>query len=190
MKKIFTLSAICIIGSILFSACKSNTSITKRHYRDGYYITHNKGKQAATNNEEEKNVRKNTKKQVYNPLPGVNQNQNPAYEVENKFAIINTNVVASKEKTKTKIISKQPVSYKTKIIETLAAHISNKSPLQKIAVADSDRDGLSLFWIIILIILILWAVGFLAGGFGLGGLIHLLLVIALVLLILWLLRII
>ncbi|HWY38270.1 MAG TPA: DUF5670 family protein [Bacteroidia bacterium] len=39
-------------------------------------------------------------------------------------------------------------------------------------------------------ILILWAIGFLAGGFGLGGLINLLLLVALILLILWLLRII
>ncbi|NNM94984.1 MAG: lmo0937 family membrane protein [Bacteroidia bacterium] len=53
----------------------------------------------------------------------------------------------------------------------------------------SRGDGLSLFWLIILIILIVWAIGLLAGGFGLGGLINILLVIALILLILWLLRI-
>ncbi len=49
-----------------------------------------------------------------------------------------------------------------------------------------DVAGLSLFWVVILVILILWLVGFSAG---VGDLINLLLVIALVLLILWLLGI-
>ncbi len=51
-------------------------------------------------------------------------------------------------------------------------------------------EGLSLIWIVILVLLILWAAGLLGGGWGLGGLINVLLVIALILLILWLLRII
>lgn len=49
-------------------------------------------------------------------------------------------------------------------------------------------SDLSLLWIVIIILLVLWALGLIAGNFG--GLIHLLLVIALILLILWLLRII
>jgi hypothetical protein len=60
--------------------------------------------------------------------------------------------------------------------------------VNKLPVAD-DRDGLSLFWVVILVIIILWAIGFFAG-WGTGGLINLLLVVALILLILWLLRII
>ncbi|MBK6834313.1 MAG: lmo0937 family membrane protein [Bacteroidetes bacterium] len=54
----------------------------------------------------------------------------------------------------------------------------------------SSGDGLSLLWIVILVLLILWALGLISGGFGLGGFINILLVIALILLILWLLRII
>lgn len=53
--------------------------------------------------------------------------------------------------------------------------------------AGSDDDGLSLFWIIILIVLILWLLGFISGNFG--GIINLLLIIALILLILWLLKV-
>jgi len=52
-----------------------------------------------------------------------------------------------------------------------------------------EHEGLSLFWIVILILLILWAIGLASGGFGIGGLINVLLVIALVLLILWLLEV-
>jgi Flp pilus assembly protein TadB len=50
------------------------------------------------------------------------------------------------------------------------------------------RDGdLSMFWIVILIILLLWLLGFVLN---IGALVHLLLVVALILLILWLLGII
>jgi len=51
---------------------------------------------------------------------------------------------------------------------------------------NTDGHGLSFFWIVILVVLIIWALGL---GFGLGGLINVLLVIALVLLILWLLEV-
>lgn len=60
--------------------------------------------------------------------------------------------------------------------------------LKNISSPEPREDGLSLLWIIIVVILILWALG-LIGGYG-GSLIHLLLVIALILLILWLLGII
>lgn len=56
--------------------------------------------------------------------------------------------------------------------------------------APTDDEALSLLWIVILVLLVVWALGLAGGGWGLGGLINILLVIALVLLILWLLRII
>jgi hypothetical protein len=61
---------------------------------------------------------------------------------------------------------------------------------EKISPSASSDDALSLLWIVIVIILILWLLGFALGGLGLGGAIHILLVIALILLILWLLGII
>ena len=60
----------------------------------------------------------------------------------------------------------------------------------KKAMHGSNDEALSLIWIVILVVLLLWLLGFIAGGFGLGPFIHLLLVIALILLILWLLRVI
>ncbi|MDH4471143.1 MAG: DUF5670 family protein [Fluviicola sp.] len=56
--------------------------------------------------------------------------------------------------------------------------------------ARNSEGGLSLFGLVILILVILWLVAVLSGGWGLGGLIHVLLIVALILLILWLLRII
>jgi hypothetical protein len=52
---------------------------------------------------------------------------------------------------------------------------------------EESEDGLSLFWIVILILLLLWLFGYIILS---GGLINLVLALALVLLILWLLRII
>jgi hypothetical protein len=54
----------------------------------------------------------------------------------------------------------------------------------------NDHEGYSLLWVVVVLLLILWALGFLAGGIALGGLIHVLLVLALILFILWLLHII
>jgi hypothetical protein len=51
----------------------------------------------------------------------------------------------------------------------------------------NNDDGLSVLWVVVLVLLILWAVGL--WGFNLGGLINILLVIALILLILWLLQV-
>jgi hypothetical protein len=73
--------------------------------------------------------------------------------------------------------------------------MAEKSPLkkkldnQKMKARASSGEALSLFWIVILILLLLWAIGVISGGWGLGGVIYILLVIALILLILWLLRI-
>src|SRR3990167_5281695 len=80
-------------------------------------------------------------------------------------------------------------SSSTRLAEKMKMRVSDDQSAQS-GSAVHDGDGLSLFGIIILIILILWLVGAISGGWGLGGLIHILLVIALILLILWLLRII
>lgn len=61
----------------------------------------------------------------------------------------------------------------------------------KIALPTRERrSDLSLLWIVIVIVLIIWLVGWSLGGFGLGSFIHILAIIVLILLILWLLKII
>ena len=68
-------------------------------------------------------------------------------------------------------------------------HQIGLSNLHKSTMSSSD-EGHSLLWIVVVVLIILWALGIISGSFGLGVLINLLLVIAFVLLILWLLRII
>ncbi|HXB40806.1 MAG TPA: DUF5670 family protein [Bacteroidia bacterium] len=191
MKKLITFSVICIMAGILLSSCKSNISIAKRHYNDGYYIAHSKGKQTVSSTKEEnKVVQLKIRKPVYSVFPQTTQSVPNLYA--NSTTTNNTTLVASNEKKIAKAISHaitfKPVKHKAVITTNSVMQIKNMHETKKM-VSDGGRDGLSLFWLVILIILILWAVGFLAGGFGLGGLINLLLLVALILLILWLLRI-
>jgi hypothetical protein len=82
---------------------------------------------------------------------------------------------------------------KKKTLHTIATAnhrpaVFTTKPLTHLSTGNGD-EARSLFWIVILVLLILWALGIISGSFGLGILFNLLLLIALILLILWLLRI-
>jgi len=167
-------------------------SITKRHYNNGYYIAHTKGKQSVNTSKEEVVLAK-TKKSLYVIH---NETKTISGYSQGNIAADNNVIVASNEnrnKTEVHLKAKQSLHQKTAIAVTPVMQVKSVLSDRKKVSADvsaDERDGLSLFWIVILVILILWAVGFLAGGFGLGGFINLLLLVALILLILWLIRII
>jgi len=193
MKKIITFSTICIIASIFFSSCSSNLSVAKRHFNNGYYVAYSTSKQVVhTPKEEEKLLQNKTRKPLYSLQNKTEQNAIEEYSDQSTTG--SSDVVASNENTQHKAIpqrsTKQALKQKIKIIENTSPKIKHVFfKTQEIHSVSSDNEGLSLFWLVILVILILWALGLLAGGFGLGGLINLLLLIALILLILWLLRI-
>ena len=193
MKKLITFSAVCFIASILFSSCSSNLSIAKRHFNNGYYIAYSNGKQAVhTPKEEEKVVQTKIIQPLYSVQNKIEQNTIVGYSDQSALAG-NNDIVASNGKVKHKSISqrtiKQALKQKIKFFEDPTLEITNTQfETNKVRSDSSDNEGLSLFWVVILIILVLWALGF--WGFGLvSGLINLLLLIALILLILWLLRI-
>lgn len=146
-----------------------------------------------TTTEEEKVVQTNTKESFYAAKNTTEQNSIDEHS-DQSIITGNNEIVANNDKSLHKTISKrnikQALEQNSRIIEypvTQSKHSLFEK--NKIGSSASDKDGLSLFWVVILVLLILWALGFLTGGFGLGGLINLLLVIALILLILWLLRI-
>jgi len=183
MKKLITFSTICLIASLLLSSCKTAT-LAKRHYTKGYYLAHTKGKtQGSAASKEEKKIQPEIKKNLYTQSAPAGQN-------------IEVNPVQIAAKTE----NANPFSAPAPKVETAAKHTvlnietpayqAKKQVSRILNQSHSREDGLSLFWIIILILLILWAIGFLAGGLGLGGLFNLVLLIALILLILWLLRVI
>ncbi len=162
----------------------------KRHYNNGYYISHNNGKHPLTVLNDERKI---VKSSHINTLQEGQALQKE--ETDKKTTDETGTLIVSNEKQPHKTYAKQHVkrlqAIQAKIVEKRAAQIKRiVFETKKSNNSSPQRDELSLFWIIILVILILWALGLLAGGFGLGGLINLLLLVALVLFILWLLRLI
>jgi hypothetical protein len=179
-----------ILLMLFLASCSkfTNTSITKRHYRPGYYIAGtNELKHAIrpavnprslwTGNKEQKDVvaAENAVSSEKTALaPDQGEHENPKTEPRKK--VRKSAVPLSNEDYYT-----LPVKGKELGKTRNPYEIRNAKPLVR------DDDALSLIWILIVIILIVWLIGFLLD---VGNLIHILLIVALILLILWLLRII
>jgi hypothetical protein len=183
MKKIITYTMLCLIAILLLPSCKGKMGITKRHYTKGYYVSHTKGKNNAVAS---KTLPKNVGSDNISSMSVLS-----TVAKENKTELVpqpKENTMASAFSVKKENTNLTPMpAYKN---TTIAKPITEFKKLVLIPrTSAGDGEGLSLFWIVILVIVLLWAFGFLAGGFGLGGLINILLVVALILLILWLLRV-
>jgi len=194
-----------IVAGIIFCSCATNSvSVTKRRYRDGYYVEYGKGRhnrvQAPEVKEEPHALAPAIAKE-----PSAKATSSPSRTPGKTLAPA---AAAVKEKTCTQgkkdaarsaeKLKKDPRP-RTDLSNALAPlRVASEDPFSALnrhlatqpAPGPHSDEALSLIWIIILVVLILWLLGYLGGGWGIGGAIHLLLVIALVLLILWLLRII
>jgi hypothetical protein len=191
MKKLITSIAICLITAILLSACSTSGAFTKRRYTRGYYISHQHARHnTSVNPTVEKGVQQTSQvasvKNAENPA--VKQTSGSFAESVSKSGKMAQASSLTKRKTANRYV-KNPVSVNSLEIMVRESFKRSNSTLDVAKPMASDADALSLFWVVIIIILILWLLGVLTGGWGLGGLIHLLLIIALILLILWLLRI-
>jgi hypothetical protein len=180
MKNLYLSLIICILAGLILPSCRSSVSVKKRHYTSGFYFARNSSRQAATGLHEQKK-------------PGA---PSAKPKEKNEHASLGVNpitygkdLVASAEHN-TKGRSKPPVIKRKPFELTFAPQKTHHVRLiqKKKTPVSSEQEGLSLFWVVILVLLILWALGII-GGFTLGGLIYILLVVALILLILWLLRI-
>lgn len=175
----------CVVASILLTSC----SIAKRHYTSGYYVSHSSDKQASAMMQEQ-TAQKKTTPSLY-AIQNINEGNNLDGGSTQSQVPENGVITASNKQEANNIKTVQSSKHATN--KLILSPVKRNSPLfsaKKTTTSMVSEDGLSLFWILILILLILWALAFLTGGWGLGGLIYILLVVALVLLILWLLRII
>lgn len=195
MKKNITLNIISFLAIIIMSACGSYSDITKRQYTKGYYVSHTKSKHKAVAVVKEKKINhpKIGEVVISKPLNEVTkENFATAASIENPTADTKTLVASSSKKPivfNTHIVSKQPLK-SSPTFKIFPTKENKHSIFRKKSMVMHDGDGLSLFWIVIVVLIVLWALGLLGGGFGLGAFINILLLIALILLILWLLRII
>ncbi|MBA3664888.1 MAG: hypothetical protein H0W61_11870 [Bacteroidetes bacterium] len=196
MKNLFKLFILITTVSILLSSCKS--SLTKRHYRNGYFVQHS-NKPANIKSRDSKDVKQqlvSVSPHTVNVIPEekvlANAEKTPFIN-KIKFDKVSLPSLSSNpaNRSLTKQADKVQSSHETGNIENHTAknNIGNAKTLS--ASGDGDGDARSFFWTIILVLLIIWLVLiFLGDGFVVGSLINLLLLVALILFILWLFRVI
>ena len=200
MKNLIKFSTILITASILFSSCESNLAITKRHYNKGFYIDYTKNSSKEITPKSSGNIAQAPATTTINNLQSApkqnNVQVNPIQRIAEKSRAALVSMKKMLPKISLKPVTKQNLTNRTDVTEGSSLEntstINNSLRMNDSITDDGDhgeRRALSLLWLVIVVILILWLIGLLAGGFGLGGFINLLLLIALILLILWLLRI-
>jgi len=199
LKKIFTISIYFILTGVTFVSCGSGKSFSQRHYNNRYYIgmSKNDASESTSNDKtkETESIDENQSTETFNIVP-VTEDVTNAGKIETENALVENSENSDLTDLKESEQSKSPYNYNAnnidKIQEYPYAPIDHRIGEKEKAHSDSGDEVLSLIWIVILVLLILWALGLIlgVGGLGLGYLIHILLVIALILLILWLLRII
>ncbi|MES2555485.1 MAG: DUF5670 family protein [Bacteroidota bacterium] len=208
MKNTITLLVAVLIVASGMSSC--GAVLVKRQHGPGYYVNKNPGiPNAHSDRSDNKHIKPSTTK-AENPteetqvlpeeetalVPAPNETitqlaTNDQPSVNSEETGLNTVRPTNVENDRVRPVKPSLVEWSssTRLAEKMKMKVSDDQSAQSGSAAH-DGEGLSLFGIIILIILILWLVGAISGGWGLGGLIHILLVIALILLILWLLHII
>lgn len=201
MRKLITFVSICLTLSLLITSCGS-VSITKRQHSRGYHISHNnmKHKKDVSNTENESTNLAQKDENIENTQKSISSPDNKKKAI--KPLSIGKNNISEQVKpiTKTDLTQKTNQSENTKetfindsksaplIVNNVSSKIKDTVNNSKERISNArNESGLSLLWLIIVIVLILWLLGLL---FGIGDFIHLLLVVALILLILWLLGII
>ena len=203
-------NTITLLVAVLSIACvlpSCGTTLVKRQHGSGYYVNKNpRVPNAVSDRSDNKHIKPRTTN-AENSTPETDPSADEqatlirkSNETETQLATNDQSYVTSEEtalKTdqSTTVVNDQAQPAKPSLYEW--ASNTRLSPKMKFASANkqsnsarTSEDGLSLFGIVILILLILWLVGAISGGWGLGGLIHILLIVALILLILWLLRVI
>lgn len=191
MKKLLSFSILTVLIALVFSSCSSGWSFTKRKYTKGYYVSKShKQQQPKEHAVAQNNAGAKTGLTDQHPtLAPVNVSPLPTTtDKEPKSDNLQANATTATRKTehrKQTSAEKSPVGFPSIELKKPVKTVENAIRQHKLSAGDSE--GLSLFWIVILIILILWALGLISGNFG--AVVNVLLIVALILLILWLLRI-
>jgi hypothetical protein len=184
MKKLISSALVLFTLLATLSACVSSSKMKNRHYQQWSEIS---GKTNKTENQERSTVyiEPNTTLEtellnesisIHEIVTTENDNFNQEESTINQTSTNKKESNFRKNKVTNADYSLSGLKFKKQLKSSLF-------PLPNPVTSD-----LSMLWIVIIVLIVLWALGLIAGNFG--GLIHLLLVIALILLILWLLRII
>jgi hypothetical protein len=190
MKNLLKLMFLFVAMGILVTSCKT-ASVLKRHYNKGYYVSHSSKKNKVkpiTNESSVGAVASESLPQKQTRLNNASAEQELSLPTAADPVKFPTDRPNKKHKQKISSENSEEIVFNE---PSTKQFIKNPFKLSKaVASKATGDDALSLIWILIVVLLIIYVVGLLMDGFGLGGLIHILAVIALVLLILWLLKII
>jgi hypothetical protein len=174
--------------------------MTKRHYMKGFYVEHKKHASSpaiAQNNQKSAPAleQKNLQLPVSSTEPELKSEDvaKGAPVIDNSSVAPETPAVANDEPVVTNSKSgkkgKFASAFKTAGKNFFISPFNVKATAEKIGGPEGGLIAatLSLFWIVIVVLLVLYLIGIAFEGFGIGPLFHLMAVIILVLLILWLL---
>jgi uncharacterized lipoprotein len=183
MKHAIKVVMLALAAVFAMSAC-SSLSITKRRYTKGYYVEH-RGKRAAqpvkheiaSNDSQKETVA--VEKVAVSPEPVANVPQ-----VTTAQAAKPAKAAPARSK---RTIRSAALALNDAIDPDVRRPFKALRNAVKMASGDSGDDALSLLWIVVVVILVIYLIGLLLEW---GPYTHILGVIAIVLLILWLLRII
>jgi len=187
MKKLIQLLAVLLLAGFVLPSCNSSLGITKRRYTKGYFVQHNSGKHLLKKHNE---VLVTKDKTISSPDEEFRATEFIKSSTETEPVIDKKGVItaaAPKAHTFTR--------EEKKVQRDQAVDLAVKHPVKAIKKVgdlvkqDSGDKALSLLWVVIVVILIVYLLGLLLDWAGGGAWIHVLGIIALVLLILWLLRI-
>ncbi len=185
MKKLIQLTVICVLAGFVISSCSSNLSITKRRYNKGFFVQHHKGVKSPEN----KTIAKAGEKKQSAPqqfAPAVLSQE----VVANSPAATPAPVLTAKATTPQNYSKAEKKEMRNQAIELAVKHpVKAVKRVGDLTRQDSGDKALSLLWVVVVVILIVYLLGLLLDWSGGAGWIHILGIIALVLLILWLLRI-
>src|SRR5580658_3158451 len=163
MKKLLTVGTLCILACILFSSCSSNLTIAKRHYTKGYYIEYANHTQTVQPKEEEKTTESNRMLSLHSLpcLAKVSTIEGHFDQEQKTYPIVS---VPFRQGMSRKAISPLYAGQITTPYTTVS--YASEGPVlqtkQAFTQADEyggdggERAALSLLWIVILVILILW----------------------------------
>lgn len=190
MKKLLSLIIAVLISGIFLSSCGKGMYITKRKYNRGFYVsrTHKAKTVDASENKNSASKQQISKTEELT-------SKTPGSENLKRGEVTDTRLLAQASIPAT---SGASASERHKVFHGVSAKqikmLENIIPNKRITrelkqKLNGDRDALSLVWIIILVILLVYLIALLFDSFGLGWFINILLLIALILLILWLLRV-
>lgn len=200
MKNLITFCVIFLTTTLMISSCGSSLSITKRQHTKGYYVSHNnvKSNNKTVSTEKIETSEANIENvKIDNETAAISSKETTTFTsamtatdvVENNSIEEEVTVKVSETKEANTNVTERKELVPSAIKNT-ASKFKNVYSESKSKYAPAEGDAHSLLWIIVVVILILWLLGYLGGYGATSGLIHLLLVIALILFILWLLRII